>query len=39
MIGGSRNDGDARRVEGLRKAVKDLDLEVYLHGLLFMKQA
>ncbi|KAF9046273.1 glycosyltransferase family 4 protein [Panaeolus papilionaceus] len=29
MIGGSRNDGDARRVEGLRKAVKDLDLEAH----------
>ncbi|TFY51958.1 hypothetical protein EVG20_g10766 [Dentipellis fragilis] len=30
LIGGSRNDGDAARIEGLRQLAKDLDIEVHL---------
>lgn len=28
LLGGSRNAGDATRVEGLRRLAKDLDIEV-----------
>ena len=28
LVGGSRNDGDALRVDGLRKLAKELSIEV-----------
>jgi hypothetical protein len=31
MIGGSRNEGDATRVEGLKTLAKELDIEVWVY--------
>ena len=30
LVGGSRNQGDAKRVDGLRKLAKELSIEVCL---------
>lgn len=29
LVGGSRNEGDAQRVDGLRKLAKELSIEVW----------
>lgn len=37
LVGGSRNAGDAARVDGLRALAKDLGIEVSCYAILFSR--